>query len=473
MPASLPMTKLDKAFYRAPAKWLEDRGISADMDALAALLEPREQALIAIDGYKEKTGKLSREIGGLKKAGQPADDLIDEMKAYKTKLKAHDEVVRQAEESVVLWVEQQLDADSQDAEVEAAQAKAQELDHSLLAVTELNDELRPACLEYLEKLPEATLYHHPEWCDLVLQSFGHGSNYYVAHISGEVVGVLPVVNLKSRLFGSFGISMPYFNYGGPLGETGKVISELLKVAEGDAANNGINHIEYRCLKPLAALPGHQNKVSMCLDLPGSSEQLWQDLGAKVRSQINKAQPHNFSVHIGGLELLDDFYRVFAINMRDLGTPVYAKSFFQHIFATQVGKKNIIVLRNSTGEAISASFVIGYKGQLEVPWASTLRKYNTANANMMLYWQMLKFACDEGYKVFDFGRSSLDASTYRFKKQWGTRPVQLHWHYWLAEGGELPQLNPNNPKYKLVIWAWQKLPVWLTKVVGPFIVKNLP
>jgi hypothetical protein len=111
--------------------------------------------------------------------------------------------------------------------------------------------------------------------------------------------------------------------------------------------------------------------------------------------------------------------------------------------------------------------------MEVPWASTLRSANRYDANMFLYWELLRQACSSGYKVFDFGRSTRDAPTYRFKKQWGAQPKQLYWHYWLRDGGEPPKINPDNPRYRLVIYVWQRLPVWLTRLLGPGIVKFLP
>lgn len=471
----MPKAELGKAFYRAPEQWLAERGISALAKPVAAGLLQRQEAIESKKAYKVKTGKLSREIGALKKAGLSADELIAEMKAYKADLKAMDDIIAEAEASVNQYVLDQLALLAEkNTEAEASSnSQNSQLDYSTLIIESLTDALRPACVEYLEQSAEATLYHHPNWCDLIKKRFGHQSDYYIAHISGEVVGVLPVVNLSSYLFGSFGISMPYFNYGGPIGNTEEVVCALLKTAGKKAESLQLSHIEYRCLEPLQKYPGHKNKVSMWLGLPKSSELLWEALGAKVRAQIKKAKPHCFTVHIGGAELLDDFYGVFAINMRDLGTPVYGKSFFEGVLASGVGENSIVVLKDDKGRSVSASFLMGYKSRLEVPWASTLRKYNRSNANMLLYWQMLKFACDKGYRVFDFGRSSIDAPTYKFKKQWGAKPVQLHWHYWLAAGEEMPQLNPNNPKYKMVIGAWKKIPVWLSKIIGPFIVKNLP
>lgn len=475
MPAMMSKIDLGKAFYHAPEKWLAEQGVSAITEQVSTQLLKLQQALEEKKSNKAKAGKLSREIGSLKKAGQSVDGLIAEMKVYKTELKAIDAVIAKIEESIGQYVFEQIALENKKNTVPEKNqiVEKTEWDYSCLTVEPINDALTSACLVYLEQTTEATLYHHPGWCDLISQSFGHDSQYYVAHILGEVVGVLPMVHLSSRLFGSFGVSMPYFNYGGPIGKTEEIVDALLGVTEQQAEKSQLSHIEYRCLQPLSQYPGHRNKISMWLELPESAELLWQALGAKVRAQVNKAKPYGFTVHIGGVELLDDFYRVFAINMRDLGTPVYAKSFFKQVLESDIGKKNIVLLKNKKGAAVSASFLIGNKKQLEVPWASTLKTYNPSNANMLLYWSMLQFACDKGYKIFDFGRSSIDASTFKFKKQWGAKPVQLHWHYWLADGVGLPQLNPNNPKYKLLIALWKKMPVWLSKIIGPGIVKNLP
>ncbi len=474
MPNLMNKAELSKAFFQAPQQWLAQHSLSALSVDVNPHLLAREQALQEKGSYKVKTGKLSREIGALKKAGQPAESLIAEMKGYKSSLKDVEATIAEAEAAITALLAPQLQPKPSNNTPKPEQQLAQrDIDYSALQVELLTAALKPACEQYLQQSPRATLYHQPGWCGLIEQSFSHKPHYYVAHMGGEVVGVLPLIHLKSRLFGAFAVSMPYFNYGGPIGETEQVCEALVAAASQQAANSKLSHIEYRCLQPLAKHPGHQDKISMWLGLPSASEQLWQALGAKVRAQVNKAKPHGFTVHIGGAELLDDFYQVFAINMRDLGTPVYAKSFFQNILASHIGKANIVLLKNSLGQPVSASFLLGHKQQLEVPWASTLKKENRTNANMLLYWSMLQFACEQGYKVFDFGRSSVDASTYKFKKQWGAKPVQLHWHYWLAEGGALPQLNPNNPKYKMVIWAWQRLPVWLTKILGPHIVKSLP
>jgi hypothetical protein len=123
--------------------------------------------------------------------------------------------------------------------------------------------------------------------------------------------------------------------------------------------------------------------------------------------------------------------------------------------------------------VASGFLVGFKGKLEIPWASSIRQYNRLGPNMLLYWSCLEFACERGFRVFDFGRSTAGESTYMFKEQWGAVPSPMNWHYWLAQGEELPEINPDNPKYRLAIGMWKKLPVPLTRILGPRLVRNIP
>ena len=159
-------------------------------------------------------------------------------------------------------------------------------------------------------------------------------------------------------------------------------------------------------------------------------------------------------------------------MRDLGTPVYAKTFFRSILR-ELPRQSVICLLSLRGEPVAAGFLIGFKRTLEIPWASSLRRFGKLSPNMLLYWSALKYACETGYQRFDFGRSSPDSGTYKFKAQWGAQPVQLNWGYWVPDGAALPDLSPRNPKFQLAIKVWQRLPIAVTKIIGPPIVQNLP
>ena len=134
---------------------------------------------------------------------------------------------------------------------------------------------------------------------------------------------------------------------------------------------------------------------------------------------------------------------------------------------------IIIVRDSKSRPIAAGFLLGFRDRLEIPWASSLREYNHLQSNMFLYWNCLQYACNQGYRVFDFGRSTIGGSTFKFKEQWGAKPIPHYWHYCLNGHSELPQLNPDNPKFHLAISLWQCLPLAVTRLVGPFIAKDLP
>ncbi|MEX1033989.1 MAG: GNAT family N-acetyltransferase, partial [Cellvibrionaceae bacterium] len=245
-----------------------------------------------------------------------------------------------------------------------------------------------------------------------------------------------------------------------------------KHAKSAADQHGWEHIEYRMCDDNLDLPSASRKVSMILKLPGDITQLDNDLGAKVRAQCKQADRHEPQIVFGSVELLDEFYRVFSRNMRDLGTPVYPKVFFKTILEELPRHCTIVVVRLGQA-AVGTAFLAGYKDMLEIPWASTRREYNSYNINMWMYRQMLIHTIKNGYDYFDFGRSTINAGTYQFKKQWGAKPLQHHWYYHLAPDKALPQLNPDNPRYRLAIAAWKRLPVFVANILGPSIVKHLP
>lgn len=321
--------------------------------------------------------------------------------------------------------------------------------------------------------PTASAYHGYAWRRLVHSVFGHQTLYFAAREGAQIVGVLPLVRLKSRLFGDFLVSVPYFNYGGVVARSPQVCDELLRHAVHAAQLMGVSHIELRHREAgQHTWPARTDKVSMLLKLPATAQALQKVLPSKLRSQIKRPLREGATCTFGGEELLEPFYAVFAENMRDLGTPVYSRCFFSAILQT-LGERARIALVCLKDAPVAAALLITHRDTTEIPWASSLRRVNGIGVNMYLYWSVLEFAVQQGSAVFDFGRSTLDSGTYRFKKQWGAEPLQLHWHYWLKGGGELPRLNPSNPKYRLAVAAWQKLPLPVANWLGPYLVKNLP
>jgi serine/alanine adding enzyme len=328
--------------------------------------------------------------------------------------------------------------------------------------------------KYVFEAPDSSCYHLAGWKDVIEKSFGHETYYLLAEGDNGIKGVLPLVRLKSVLFGNFMISVPYFNYGGICADDEETSARLLEAAADIARDKKADYIELRHARSsCGGLPVKTAKVSMRLELPHSREDILKNFSSKLRSQIKRPVKEGMYSRSGRDGELNSFYTVFSTNMRDLGTPVYSKEFFSNILAEFSYTSMINTVYTSKGAPAASGFLVGFKDVLEIPWASSLRSYNRYSPNMLLYWSSLEFARENGYRVFDFGRSTPGEGTYRFKEQWGAKPVQLYWHYWMKNGGLLPELNPRNPKYRMAIEIWRRLPITLTTLVGPAIAKKLP
>lgn len=328
--------------------------------------------------------------------------------------------------------------------------------------------------DMVESAAAASIYHRTDWLQLVADVFGHPIWYLQARdANSKLVGLLPLVQQRSLLFGNFLTSLPFFNYGGPLASSELAMSSLLQNAEDLAKQLRVGHVELRTGID-SSLGWHlrTDKVTMLLDLPPTSAALSKQLGSKLRSQIKRADRENPQVAVGGSELTDEFYFVFCRNMRQLGTPVYQRDFFQAILERFTDSAQAVVVRVG-GKPVAAALLVHYRGTTEIPWAACLDSMKPLGMNMRLYWECLKAAVEHGSRRFDFGRSSRDAGTFRFKAQWGAQPAQLYWHYWLPEGEAMPQLHHGNRKMALAIMAWQHMPLWFCNLVGPQIVRSLP
>lgn len=329
------------------------------------------------------------------------------------------------------------------------------------------------CEAYVAAHPLATAYHHPEWLQVIERAFGHRTKYLTAESRGRVAGVLPLVFFRSRLFGRFTVSMPFVNYGGVLADGPEAARALFERAVEDTRQAGGAHLELRhTSQAFPALPSRRHKVAMRLRLEASPERQWAALDRKIRNQVRKAERSGLEAEQGGAELVDDFYEVFRRNMRDLGTPVYGVRFFREALAAFPESMRVAVVRLS-GRPVASSITLAHRSTIEVPWASALREFNPLCPNVLLYWHMLRDACERGAQTFDFGRSTPGEGTFHFKRQWGAEPAEMVWEYWTGRGGVLPDLSPSNPRYAMAIRAWQRLPLAVTTALGPHIVRHIP
>ena len=344
---------------------------------------------------------------------------------------------------------------------------------------------------YVERHPQANYTHLSLFKDIIKNTYGHKTHYLFADIAKkgdknpEIVGILPLIYMNSFLFEKSLISIPFFDMGGILSDSRKVEEELIKAAIGIGKQLNVAKIELRQTTPInsvqkdeeggisfSRLINKTQKVRMLLEFSGSSQDLLKSFKAKLRSQIKKPIKEGLIARIGGQELLADFYKVFSINMRDLGSPVHSKKMIAELLKAFAESAQIVVVYHQH-TPVAASVMVGYKDTLENPWASALRQYSRMAPNMLLYWKMLEFACDNGYRFFDFGRSSPEEGTFRFKKQWGAIPHQLYWYSYNCDDKANYQVSRDEKsKFDTAIRFWQKLPVPASRIIGPSIRKHI-
>lgn len=314
-----------------------------------------------------------------------------------------------------------------------------------------------------------------EWASIFESSLQHKPHFLWATAGGRIVGVLPLMHVSGPIFGQYLVSMPYTSTGGVLADSDEIANRLVDEAAELADQLNVKHLELRherFLEHPRLNSAVAEKVHMRLQLPATADELWDSLKSKVRSQIRKPRNDADLTHqFGGLNLIDTFYDIFCRNMRDLGTPPFAKSLFVGILEEFLEEAEFCVV-NYQGTPVASGLLIHGPGTTLIPSASALREYNRTSCNMLMYWHVLSRAIERGQSVFDFGRSSVDAGTHKFKKQWGSEEHPAVWQYY-SRIGDVSDARPNSGKYDAMISAWQKLPVWVTKLIGPSIVRGVP
>jgi len=426
---------------------------------------------------KLQTSIISRKIGNAKQNGQPVQALLSSMQEASNHLKSLDEDLHKTERQILAYFNLEKE-DRKPPPVVSIPAESirtytlSQVDTRTISITLLEHQERD-WNAYVDKSQASSLYHRAEWREIIQKTYAHESFYFVARDTNKkIVGILPLIHLSSRLFGNFLVSMPYCMNGGAIADHPSIEAMLIQQANSHASSIKIDHIEDRDNIQRHELPVRMDKVNMILPLPDTSTELWMGYTSKIRAQIKRSQREKPRIRFGGREYLDSFHAVYTLNMRDLGSPPHSKKFFQNILNFFPNNSWIIVLYLNN-RPVAGAFLIGYGNTLDIPFASTIREVNPLSINMLLYSEVLNFAVQSGFKYFNFGRSTKDTGTYRFKQQWGAQPEQLYWHYGLVKRNNIPHLSPANPKYSLLIQMWKRLPTNLVTWLGPRIVKNIP
>ncbi len=316
-----------------------------------------------------------------------------------------------------------------------------------------------------------THFHRYGWREVFSGVFGHECFYLEARdAAGALAGVLPLVRVKSLAFGHYLVSLPFVNYGGPLG-TPAAIQALVAWAVERAAQDGVKLLELRSRRALPVdLPVSHRKITVVLDLPGDPGTLMKGFEAKLRSQVRRPAKEGITVRFGP-DQVGPFFEVYARHMRDLGTPTQSRRLFERLVEvfpeTWIG----CAWLGDVPVAGGVGFVWGR--EFEMTWASSLYAYNKLSPNMGLYWAFMERACREGLSVFNFGRCSPGAGTHRFKSQWGSRDEQLWWYQAARGGGEAATPSPDAGAYAWGPRVWRRLPLGLATALGPRVVRGIP
>jgi serine/alanine adding enzyme len=314
--------------------------------------------------------------------------------------------------------------------------------------------------------------HLSGWRRIFRDVMGHEDrSLSLVDADGALRGVLPLIRVRSRLFGHYLISMPFLNDGGPLGAP-DAAAELLALAANEATRARVDLLEIRSRQALAesALRRTDRKITVMLPLDASRDVNWKALPSKVRSQVKRAQKEQLTSHFGPDERAV-FYDLFAQGMRRLGTPVLPQSLFARIAEEFPDEVEFGVIRLGD-EPIAAGCGFLWRDQFEITWASSSRAHSRLAPNMLLYWEFFDRARERGARRFDFGRCTPGSTTHAFKRQWGGEDVALPWLQW-SESALDSTPKQDQGLYKLASTCWSRLPLGVTNRVGPWLAAHLP
>lgn len=324
---------------------------------------------------------------------------------------------------------------------------------------------------FVRAAPGWTHYHLHGWKTVLSRVFPHECVYLATRgASGELTGVMPLVRVRSRLFGHYLVSLPFLNYGGPLGDAGAV-EALVSQATRLARETSADLLELRCRTPLSIdMPVSNRKITVLLDIPSDNpDVLWRALDAKVRSQVRRPQKEGVTVRFG-TDQVGAFHEVFARHMRDLGTPTHSRELFDAI-AAEFPDSVWFAVAYLEERPVAAGCGFRWADEFELTWASALREHSRIAPNMLLYWTLLERCSREKLRTFNFGRCTPGGGTHRFKRQWGGRDVPLWW-YQRAQGRSATP-SPDDARFRWGPRIWQRLPVPMATLLGPRIVRYIP
>jgi len=340
-----------------------------------------------------------------------------------------------------------------------------------LQIKSLTPQDIPRWNHYLDQAAGGTFFHRAEWKDVFEGSLEHKAYYLFAESGNSIRGILPLVHIRSRLFGNLLASLPFQAYGGIVATDEEIVTALEGEARDLATRLGVKYVEYRYRdveRPgLAAKTGY---VTFRKSLPETPDECMQMIPRKQRAMVRKGIKHELEAHVE--DHLDHFYPIFSESYRNLGTPVLSRKYFEAI-RRGFGKDCEVLTVFKDGKAVASVMSYFFRDEVIPYYGGSLSMARGLMANDFMYWELMRRSCESGIRVFDYGRSREGTGSYRFKKHWGFEPEPLYFQYDLVGQNEIPDLSPGNPKYRMAISIWKRLPTGLTRWIGPMLARSLP
>jgi FemAB-related protein (PEP-CTERM system-associated) len=323
---------------------------------------------------------------------------------------------------------------------------------------------------FVSGCPHATFFHRAGWQQVIERAFGHRTHFLYAEMDGRIVGVLPLAHINSFLFGNSLSSLPFCVYGGIAAESQTAADALNDAAQALAVALKVDYLEYR--NRHAQHPDWPAKalyVTFRKEIDPAEEANMQAIPRKQRAMVRKGIKAGLQSTID--PTTERFFAAYSASVHRLGTPVFSRKYFRIL--KEVFAESCEIMTITKDERTISSVMSFYFRDEVLPYygGGTLEARDFAG-NDFMYWELMRRSCARGVLVFDFGRSKLGTGSFDFKKNWGFTPEPLHYEYQLYGAQSVPDTNPLNPKYRLMIKTWQRMPLALANAIGPFIVKNL-
>jgi FemAB-related protein (PEP-CTERM system-associated) len=323
---------------------------------------------------------------------------------------------------------------------------------------------------FVETCPEATFFHRAGWKGIIENVFGHEAFYLIAESSAGIEGVLPLGRVRSRLFGDALISVPFGVYGGVAALNEDARQLLEDEAERLAVELGVDYLEMRNRRAgREDWPTKELYVGFRKEIHEDPDENLKAIPRKQRAVVRKGITSGLEAELDGD--VSRFFLAYATSVRNLGTPVYPKKYFQTLIDV-FGDDSDILTITKDGRTVSSVMSFYFRDEVLPYYGGGTDEARALRANDFMYWELLKRSGERGCRVFDYGRSKVGTGAYSFKKNWGFAPEPLPYQYRLVKARAVPNVSPANPKYRLMVKAWRKLPVSLSTVIGPWVSRNI-